>query len=81
MKTGILGFVLGIIFCLCLASTTDLTVFRPAKPSATIVKTMDVAPGDKTPVQQYVTDMSLKGYQITDIAMSQYYITIVMCKY
>ena len=77
MKNGILGFIAGIMVCICLASTTDMMVFRPAKPTGIIIRRFVQVPEANT----YVTEMFLKGWQLQQIEQGNYGIVIVIVKY
>jgi hypothetical protein len=81
MKNIIFGFFAGIMIFICLASTTDIMTVRPAKPMATVFKTISGNPINDDKVNAYITQMALQGYQVAAMTKLDFQVSLIMVKY
>lgn len=88
MKKNILSFILGVVFILLVASTTDqLQIFKPATPTHIYVKTYFKDAFDRgtaeADIKQDIISMSAQGYVLKDIYIvsNSFSFIVVMEKY
>ncbi len=82
MKNGIAGFLIGIMACVCLASTTDgVIITKPMRPISIVYKNICGNPLQDEKVNKYLFDRTMDGYQFVTMTTRDYCVSIVMAKY